>query len=142
MGRGVPTSSEQKAIVNTQRKLLRWHPSLSHLGSTMREEGLTPDAAGSHSSARQTRPLSAGTKRLVSQPCRVKGESLFHSPEVCTPPACPQKGAKAQQGLPLTRGFLTISEKPLVPVVLLFPYLKGRDKQLPTQTGSCEDWSF
>lgn len=143
VGRAVPTSSEQKAVVSTRMKLLRWHPRVSPLSSTMREEGLTPDAAGSHrSSARQTRPLSTGTKCHVNQPCRVKGEPLFLSPEVCTPPAHPQEGAKGQQGLLLTRGFLTISDKPSVPVVLQFPYLKGRDKQLPTQTGSCQDWSF
>lgn len=88
----------------------------------MREEGLTPDAAGSHrGSARQTRPLSAGTKAHVNQPCRQTGARLFHSPEVCTPPARPQEGAKAQQELLFTRGFLTVSDKPLVPVVLQFP---------------------
>lgn len=45
VGRAVPTSSEQKAVVSTRRKLLHWQPSLSPLSSTTREEALTPDAA-------------------------------------------------------------------------------------------------
>ncbi|XP_065508909.1 uncharacterized protein LOC135999266 [Caloenas nicobarica] len=65
------------------------------------------------SSARRTRPPSAGTERHVNRPCRGKGERVFHSPQVCSPPARPQEGAKALQGQLLTRGFLTISDKPI-----------------------------
>lgn len=102
VGRAVPTGSQQRAVANTRKKLLSWHPSLSLLSSTTREEGLTPQsAAGSHrSSTGQTRPLSSGTKPHSAWPCTREGSPPL--PRSCSSAAYPPT---AHQGLLLTRGF-------------------------------------
>lgn len=139
MGRAVPTGSQQKAVANTRKKLLCWHPSLSPLSSTTREEGLTPQTAAEVTGVAQGKP---GHCPLVPNPKvpgpAERGEGLFPSPGAAPLLHTPQQHIR---GCCSPEASLTPPTKPLVPVELQF-LSEGRDKQLPTHPGSHRAWAL